>query len=172
MKYKVKTEEAWIPGWEGQYSVTTSGEAYSYKYGEKRRLKSSLSSNGYTRVNLSQGGKVKVQYIHRLVAMAHLKSWDASKQINHIDGNKVNNTVLNLEVVTPAENIAHGFFTGIYKQQGTLHPWAKLTEEGVRSIRKLNETGKFTHIQLAAIHGTSGANVGDIVRRKSWRHLI
>lgn len=67
-------------------------------------------SNGYYSYCLTTGdGKYKYFYIHRLVAESFLKTRDFSLQVNHIDGNKQNNCIENLEWVTSKQNMEHAF---------------------------------------------------------------
>ncbi len=69
---------------------------------------------GYHCVALRKDGKVKVYRIHRLVAETFIGSAPSEEyQINHIDGNKANNSVDNLEWVTPKENTHHAFESGL-----------------------------------------------------------
>lgn len=100
--------EIWkdIPNYNGYYKVSNFGRIRSF-YGKGRLLKPNVDEDGYFRVALSKEGKRKDYYCHRLVAMAFLPNADESRQINHIDGNKQNNNVDNLEWCTCRENIIH-----------------------------------------------------------------
>lgn len=81
------------------YSITKDGRVYSYH--SKRYLRQADNGYGYKFVNI--GGKS--QYVHRLVAMAYLGIPDDKHEVNHIDGNKSNNTLDNLEWVTHSSNL-------------------------------------------------------------------
>lgn len=88
-----------------EYQVDTSGTVYS-KYG--RPLKPSVNPRGYAVVNMMINGKRVGATVHSLVAKQFLGCHDPIKtQVNHIDGNKLNNNVNNLEWVTPLENVGH-----------------------------------------------------------------
>lgn len=79
----------------------------------KQNLKSAVT-RGYARLALRKEGKSHNKYVHRLVASAFLTNKDINKnQVNHIDGNKLNNTVCNLEWVTCSENHFHAYATGL-----------------------------------------------------------
>ena len=93
-----------IKGYE-EYMVDTSGIIYS-KTGNP--LKYSINHNGYCIVNLLTNGKRKGFAIHTLVANQFIPKIDNERwQVNHKDGNKQNNSVENLEWVTPKENLQH-----------------------------------------------------------------
>jgi hypothetical protein len=89
------------------YEVMEDGRFFSIK--SSKFLKPSLSSNGYYMLTLSNGGKTKRFHLHRLVAIRFIPNPHNKPQINHIDGNKQNNNVVNLEWCTAKENNAHAF---------------------------------------------------------------
>lgn len=103
--------EIWkdVPGYSGLYQVSNYGNIKSVaRDGTKGGLlKPCKSLNGYLFVRLSNNGKVKTTYIHRIVGKVFCKNDDEQLQINHIDGNKTNNMFSNLEWVTPKENTQH-----------------------------------------------------------------
>lgn len=92
-----------------EYEVSNYGRVRSLKLGKVKLLKS-ISVGGYLYVALSENGKKKRCYIHRLVAYAFIENDDIENktQVNHIDEDKTNNCVENLEWVTPKENVNHG----------------------------------------------------------------
>ena len=93
-----------VKGYEGLYSVSSTGEIYSVRSGI--RLKACKDKRtGYMRVNLYKQGKVKHCYIHRLVAEAFLDNPSNFTYVNHIDCDKCNNDVNNLEWCTQKHNI-------------------------------------------------------------------
>lgn len=99
-----------IEGFNGNYEVDECGNVRS-KFPNKsvRNLKPIAKSYGYIKVNLQANGRIVQASVHRLVAQAFVPNPENKKQVNHIDGNKHNNCVDNLEWVTPSENILHSF---------------------------------------------------------------
>lgn len=82
------------------YSISDDGEVYNNKTG--RKLKKSISTSGYYHIQLYKNKKVHMKYIHRLVAQAFIKG--EKEQVDHINGNKLDNHVSNLRWVTASEN--------------------------------------------------------------------
>lgn len=99
----------WIKGYEGQYSINKNGDVMSYKYKIAKQLKRNVNTQGYEYYKLSNGSKLKNYTIHKLVASTFIGLVQDNMQVNHIDGNKLNNNLLNLEYVTPSENIHHAY---------------------------------------------------------------
>ena len=121
--------EIWKPikGYEDIYEISNFGRCKSKKRKTKtisifkdRILTPKLSSNGYFRYGLSKNGVVKSHLIHRLVAIHFIDNKENKPYINHIDGNKKNNNVFNLEWVTQSENLIHNFRVLNYKQHNRL----------------------------------------------------
>lgn len=93
------------------YQISNYGNVKSLNYnrtGEERILKPKKEKNGYLRIHLCNNKKYYFRLIHRLVCAAFVKNPDNLPQVNHIDENKENNHVDNLEWVSPKENINHG----------------------------------------------------------------
>ena len=88
------------------YFILEDGKVYNSKTG--RYLKPSVAPSGYCRVNLSKNGQIKTFYIHRLVAEYYIPNPNKYKEVNHIDENKSNNKIDNLEWVEHKTNINHG----------------------------------------------------------------
>ena len=76
-------------------------------------LKPATDKDGYLRITLTNNGKRKSYYVHRLVARAYLKDYNEKLQVNHINGIKDDNRAENLEMVTLQENIQHSIETGL-----------------------------------------------------------
>jgi hypothetical protein len=99
--------ELWteIEGYEGKYFISTRGQVYSFKSNRKLAIK--VDSWGYPCVSLYDGEKIVMHKIHRLLAKAFIDNQHNKPCVNHIDGNKENNDISNLEWVTHSENTLH-----------------------------------------------------------------
>jgi DNA-directed RNA polymerase specialized sigma24 family protein len=121
-------------------------------------------------VNLCNGEKNQVK-VHRLVANAFIPNPDDKKNVNHKDGNKVNNIVSNLEWCTHTENNRHAFAMNLKTAlKGENHASAKLKESEVLEILKYKGTG-IKHKEISKIFGVSQRTIGNILRGARWKHL-
>ena len=103
-------QEIWkdIPGYEGHYQASNFGRIRSFKRNKVRVLKPCRSVNGYYWVQLCLNNVSKVSSVHRLVWLVFNGPIPEGLQINHKDENKANNALLNLELVTPSQNMNYG----------------------------------------------------------------
>lgn len=164
-----------IPGFEGRYSITCYGRVWSHGSGKTHKKpywKASWpQSDGYLSVHLYKGGD-HTFLVHRLVMFA----WGTPKpsplhEINHRDGNKLNNHISNLEWVTPTQNTHHAIALGLRKNYGERHRTAKLTEAAVVEIRHRYANGA-TQMTLAKEYGVNFSTIFAIVKRQTWKHLL
>lgn len=103
-----------IAHFENRYKITNKGEVLNLA--NNTYLKPLRQNNGYLCVGLADGeGNHKRLTIHRLVALHFLPNPYEHDQVNHINGNKEDNSVSNLEWASPKENIHHAFKTGLRK---------------------------------------------------------
>lgn len=120
----------------------------------------------YLYVNLNNNG-IKQFRVHRLVAIHFIPNPDNLEQVNHIDGDKNNNSVENLEWCTNLENMRHSFKTGTHKvRTGNNAPNTKLTEDKVKKIREelRIETGR----NIAKKYNMSEGMISMIKHNKYW----
>lgn len=94
--------------------------------------------------------------------------------VNHIDGNRLNNNVNNLEWVTPSENSIHMVKSGrshFANQNKGIHPSAKLSVIDVAKIREMYSAGNITTYELAKKFGVGQTAIYNVISRKTWTHL-
>lgn len=111
-------KEVWkdVVGYENKYKVSNLGRVYSIeRNGTKGHFCKEKISYGYSKVCLVKKSKIKLCALHRLVAIAFIPNPNNYPQVNHIDGNKQNNNVDNLEWVTAKQNMEHAYKTGLKK---------------------------------------------------------
>lgn len=106
----------YIEGYGENYTIYPTGHIWSSYY--NKFLKQAPARKGYLKVWLTNNGKVKSHFVHRLVAKTFIPNPKNKKTVNHIDNNKKNNNVDNLEWATQSENSKHYF-----KHYGTV--WNK-----------------------------------------------
>ena len=151
------------------YAVSITGLVLNIK--RNRLVAQNMDRGGlYKRVTLWKGNKCNGAYVHRLVASAFLLNPQGKPQVNHIDGDKLNNHVENLEWVTAKENNDHA-------RDVLNRPFAKgelsgkniLSRSEVDEIRARYTRGKISHESLAKEYGVSRPTISTLLAGKSWR---
>lgn len=172
-----------IPGFEAFYVISSYGRVFSLNYRRTGQMKelaqSSLfdkrraSESRYRRAKLWHITPKSPTAIHRLVALAFIPNPLGLREVNHIDGDKANNHVENLEWVDCSRNQKHAAEMGLHVYpKGSAHHEAILTEDQVRSIKaRLLAPYRGLQKDLAAQYGVSKYCIHDIRRGKSWRHI-
>lgn len=100
-----------VVGYEGIYTVDIFGNVV--RKDKNQEMKQRYDQRGYPYVGLSKGGKQKYIKVHRIVATAFIPNPLNKREVNHIDGDKQNNCVWNLEWATSKENKMHSIITGL-----------------------------------------------------------
>lgn len=180
--------EIWkdIFGFEGLYQVSNLGHVRSLTrtveqmnrggmckttYPSKM-LRPTTTPNGYKQVRLSKNNKQIHKNVHRLVAETFIPNPNSLPQVNHIDSNKSNNMVSNLEWVNNSGNQKHAFKFGFQSAlKGEDAPWSKLTEKQVLEIREKYKSGTYTYQRLADEYHLSHQYVGNIINKRNWSHI-
>ena len=98
-----------VAGYEGIYKVSPHGEIYSIK--NRSILSPCVNNKGYSMVILYKRAKPKHMLVHRIVALSYIPNVDNLPQVNHIDGNKRNNNITNLEWCSNGSNQIHRIYT-------------------------------------------------------------
>lgn len=170
--------ETWIEikDFEGFYSVSNLGNVKSLDRilpdGRKiksKSLKKITNKNGYQMVHLYKNSKRTHCYIHRLVAISFLKSSNKNC-VNHINGNKSDNRVENLEWVTHSENNLHAKDLGLNKNRGTNSSKSKITSNQLSEIRNLLSEGKIPQNKIAEMYNVSKVTITDIKQGRRHKH--
>ena len=173
-------QEQWfpIPGYEGFYSISNHNRVRRDIDGLKntkagRILKlSTTTPNGYLRVHLCKNGLKETILIHRIIALIFIGPCPKGKQINHKDGNKLNNNLENLEYCTPSENAIHSYnVLGKQAARGERVNTAKLTEKQVIEIRQRYIQENISQRELGVIYGVKQGPINKIISRKTWKHI-
>ncbi len=151
------------------YEVSSFGNIRNKKTGKSRKL---IYNNGYLKVDLSEGGKRINYFVHRLVAFAFLDKPKNGNIVNHIDGNKSNNRISNLEWCTYKENTQHSFKTGLQVSlSGEDCLLSILKEQDVVEIKKHLRDGVLSQVNIAKIFGVCKSTIGAINTGKTWKHV-
>ncbi len=162
--------ERWanIEGWPG-YQVSTEGRVMGLK---GKCLKASPSNWGYPRVTLHiPGGSRWSVFVHRLVAMAFIPNPNSLPEVNHLDGDKLNPKLSNLEWVTHQGNMAHAWATGLStrKRWGEAVNTAVLTEAQVIDLRTRPDTRAAIYDLLQL--GFRRPAIGRALTGETWGYL-
>ena len=180
--------EEWrdVAGFEGLYQVSNLGRLRSLDKVDRGKkkwagkiLKQRINARGYMRTCLCKNGEHINVRIHRLVAEAFIPNPDGKEQVNHIDGDKTNNAIGNLEWATCSENHAHAWATGLAKAHPNLTPvcgedskFSTLTTQEVLGIRGLRKEFGMTYDELARMYRVSKHAIYCVITGRTWKHLL
>lgn len=184
--------EEWrpLPGWEETYEVSSLSRIRSLdrfvrcagspgrdhrREVKGRILKQIVGARGYLSVLLkdAERGKSKRMRVHRAVAIAFIPSENGRPYVNHIDHNKLNNAIENLEWCTHAENLQHAARAGRLSHdriKGVLNPRAKLTEPDVVEIKRRLRQGHTTS-GIARDYCVIQSTISNIKTGRTWKHI-
>lgn len=151
------------------YFADENGIIYSNKSGIMKPLKQRPSNQGYLSVCLYVEKQFQ-RYVHRIIAETFIRNLDLSKKetVNHKDGDKTNNHLSNLEIVSSSENVKHSYRIGLHKT-GEQHERSKYSDRYISSALKEIEDGSSAN-SVAKKYGISQSYLNKIkngVYRKS-----
>lgn len=166
-------QEIWkpVPNFEGRYEVSSLGRfkalARTIMYRDGRTgalkesmIKGSLGATGYITVSFDTACK---RLAHRVVAETFLGKQEYRTTVNHLDGNKTNNAVSNLEWASYTENNVHARKTGLNKQHGMNCNLHKHSDQFIQAIRNVYGKYPMTYVELGNLFGLTGAHARQIV---------
>lgn len=173
--------EIWkpIPGYEGLYEASCLGRIRSLpritvsKCNRNVAVKGGIlrpfygTTSNYYQVQLCKQGILRKHLVHRLVAQVFLSDWNADLEVNHIDGNRLNNRSDNLEMCTRQQNIDHSIKHNLKRDYGEHHVHAKLTNRQANIIRVWHRWG-IRQNDLAAMFRVSKQAICDIVHNRTY----
>lgn len=155
-------------------------------HGKEAILKPAKDKKGYLRTVLSK----KTIKVHRVIAQIFIPNPENKPQVNHKNGIKHDNRVINLEWVTGKENTEHAIANGLFFSQkdtfdkkrlsikmkanplkGSKVGTSKLTESQVLEIRAYVTKKRYGRKALAHKYGVKECTIKDIITRKSWKHI-
>lgn len=176
--------EVWKPiiGYEGLYEVSNKGRVKSLKRKvenrtnliEEKIMKQVITTNGYYKITLSNQ-KSSTKLVHRLVAEAFIPNLENKKCVNHIDCNRLNNNLENLEWATHSENNHLPFVQGrrvnnLIVKHGEDNHNSKLTNQEVINIRAMYIPYKISASKIAKIYNVCTATIEKILENKTYKN--
>jgi len=180
-------KEQWkdILGYQKLYQISNKGRVKSlnrkvltkgrrFREVKQKILTSGKNKYGYVQISLSKKGIRKCFRIHRIVAKHFCENYSEQLQVNHLDGNKLNNEYSNLECCTASENMLHAYATGlIIPPRNRLGFSGKLHKDSM-AVLQLTLDGKlikkFDSIGLTKVDGFTPTHVHKCCRGKLKTH--
>lgn len=168
-----------IPGFEGLYEISDEGHVVRIStHGRnpksiRRPVRPHKKPEGYLAIDIQRDQIRLRSYVHRVVWEAFRGPIPSGLEINHRDGNRLNNRLDNLELVTRSANMLHSFqqlSPSLNRVRGTAHHKAKLTPADVENILSLNRTGT-SQREIARLYGVSKTAIGFILKGRNWKHV-
>lgn len=179
-----------ISGYEGVYQINRRGEIRSLprtifrtngttQFFKGKLLKPHLNSSGYPVLRLSDSthNNRKMVRVHRLVAETFIPNPDDKPEVNHIDGNKQNFSIYNLEWVTPRENRKHAWNAGLRNRShlpikcGEDKENSKLTNNIVFEMREMRKRN-ISFSKIAKVYGVHKTTAINAIKGVTWKHLL
>lgn len=171
-------KEVWkdIKGYEGYYKISSLGRVMSitpyFKKGKHLLTPYLNKKRGYYYVSTQIGGKYKYRKnwaLHRLVAENFIIRDDNKLEVNHKDGNKLNNKVNNLEWVTKSENSKHAFRNGLIPRPKGKRKIDEITVLKIRMTKQ--ENPNLLHRKIAKMFGLATSTITHILLGTRWGNL-
>lgn len=153
-----------------RYLVCSNGDIYGPT---GKKLKARKNEDGYAVVTMGNKRiKRSTRFVHRIVAELFVPNPDNYSDVDHLDSNRMNPDVKNLEWVPHEENIKRAYERGghIGRATGEKNPKARLTPKLVMELREKYKAG-ITIQEMSDEYGLPWNTVGNAVKRITWKHL-
>jgi hypothetical protein len=140
-------------------------------YGKDGKPLGSVNNKGYLAITFRHKGRRWTFPVHQIIAIVGGLNILDPMTTNHIDGNKLNNRLSNLEAITNAENIRHAFRLGLMKSsplRGERNPGAKLNKQLISEAKRKYQTGKYTYRKLAREYGVDHSTLLRAIQGQSY----
>lgn len=171
----LKDKPIWkdIKGYEGLYQVSNDGRVK--RISTNRISNIIIDSRGYSKKAITLNGETRQYAVHRLVAETFIENPLNKSEVNHIDGNKLNNCVENLEWVTRSENMKHAHENKLQHYSGYIqylqrNKVGKFSEEDIENIFKLNKEG-ISNRKIAEKYNVSHTTIGSLINGESYKTI-
>lgn len=148
-------------GYEGVYRISNRGNVFSIKNGYNLRLS---DSHGYRSARLTNNGVRKIGSVHRIVAKHFISNTECFPEVNHINGNKSDNRVENLEWCSRKRNVEHANALGLCNYR------KKMDDFKVLALHTMYNSG-FTLTEISKYYKISVGTASAIASGKHWKHL-
>ncbi len=169
--------EEWrkVKGFEN-YECSSLGRLKTFNWknkGLERIMKPAKDKSGYLRtVLVDSEGKHNTVKVHRIIAKTFIDNPEGKEEVNHKNGVKTDNSVVNLEWATRQENIQHCIDNGFQRVlKGEEVGNSILTANQVIEIRKKFKPRVYTRKMLSEEYGVKECTIKDVILRRSWKHL-
>ncbi len=155
----------YVNGYERLYRLYADGEIWSVRSG---KFITQELVKGYKRVSLSMNGKVKRFQVHRLVAIHFILNPEKKPCVNHKNGDKTDNLILNLEWCTYSENEKHS-----YDKLGKINPIRKLTNSDIEDIKSnaikgVNQSNRGNVDEYASKYNVDRSTILNVLKGKYY----
>jgi HNH endonuclease len=155
----------------GKYKVNSDGNVYLKISGNWRLVKPfNRNSSDYSRITLiGTKSKYILCYAQCVIWLFFNGTYDENLQLNHIDGNKQNNSLANLEIVTRLQNAQHAVKLGLYKR-GEESGKSDFTSNQIKEIKSLFSKG-YKQIDISKKLKIHKSTVWRVINNKAWTHV-
>lgn len=158
------------------YIVSDEGKVFSTKNIGRgkyhQELKQRINNDGYLEITTGKNSCRRRTGVHRLVALAFVPNPNNLSEVDHINNDRTDNRACNLQWLTHEDNVKKiPHETGSRARRGSNNGRSKLTENTVREIRNLYDSGAKKISDLTKDYEVSQATIQGIVKRRTWKHV-